>query len=294
MKSKRAAILAVLLAPIVVAAATWNESRTSPVALAILAHDTTACLATLHATDSVSAVVKMRVRPKDPKIKLSSDFEGLFVQEFRSRLNVPTRLPLSVMSGWTPCDTVAGRCVGGVLSFGSHAYAFAHPAGTLSRIIVVDYTLTPTFSDSVRAVLERISLEKMSPYINTKDSILLDLSIEIEQHPDTVPAFRHLFRISVPHYNVPFFFANWPKDTKPPRYPSIARSRGVGDSVALTFTILSDGTVAPQSVDVRAGHYADFILAVFDRLATTSYKAARIGSCPVATHNGQSFVFKIP
>ena len=294
MRWQRAGILAILLAPIVLGAGTRHTAGNPPMTPEQMVRDTTGCLDTLHATDSVSAVVKMSVRPQDPKVRLSSNFEGLFVQEFRSRLRAPAILPLSVMSGWTPCDTVAGRCTGGVLSFGSHAYAFAHPAGTLSRIVVVDYTLTPAFSDSVRAVLERISKEKMSPPINGKDSVLLDLSIEIEQHADTVPAFRHVFRVSIPHYNMPFTFANWPKDTKPPKYPSIAQARGVGDSVALTFTIQPDGTIAPQSVDVRAGHYADFIRAVYDRLAITNYQPARIGSCPVATNAGQSFVFKMP
>jgi hypothetical protein len=242
----------------------------------------------------MTALVKMSVRPQDKKTKLPADFEGLFVQEFRSRLKVPQNLPLSVMVGWTPCDTVSDRCVGGVMMFGSRAYATAQPTGTLSRITVVDFSLTPAFSDSVRTVLEHISREKLSPFLNRKDSIPLEMSIGIEQHSDTVPAARHLFRVTIPHYNLPFSYAQWPKDEKGPKYPFIAESRRVGDSVTVTFTTLPDGIVAPQSVDVQAGHYRDFIISVFDKLATVRYVPARIGSCSVATWAAQTFLFKIP
>ena len=39
---------------------------------------------------------------------------------------------MSVMAGWKPCDT-RGRCAGGVMMFGTRAYATAQPTGTLSR-----------------------------------------------------------------------------------------------------------------------------------------------------------------
>jgi TonB family protein len=292
MRAARAVSLAVMLAPILVGAATdFTQGHSADGRPA--AQDTTGCLDTLRASDSVSAVVKMSVGPQDRKAKLPADFEGLFVQEFRSRLNVPKNLPLGVMVGWKPCDSVSHRCAGGVLMFGSHGYFIAHPTGTLSRIGVVDLSLTPAFSDSVRAVLERISQEKMSPFLNSKDSIPLKISIGVEQHSDTVPTVRHLFRVTIPRYNLPFTYAAYPKDAKPPKYPSIAERRGVGDSVGVTFTVLHDGSVAPQSVDVQAGTYRDFMQSVFDRLATTRYVPANVGGCRVATWVRQNFVFNM-
>ncbi len=242
MRPKRLAMLAVLLAPVVAGATTHFSSGSTPSARRTVVRDTTGCLDTLHASDSVSAVVTMSVRPQDRKTTLPPDFEGLFVQEFRSRLKVPNNLSLSVMAGWAPCDSVSQRCVGGVLTLGSQAYLTAHPTGTLSRFGVIDFSLTP---------------------------------------------------VTIPHYKLPFTFAAWPKKAKGPKYPYIAETRGVGDSVAVTFTVLPDGTVAPQSVDVQAGNYMDFIRSVFDGLATMSYVPARIGSCPVATWTAQTFIFKM-
>lgn len=234
----------------------------------------------------------MSVRPQDGKTTLPPDFEGLFVEEFRSRLKVPGSLPLSVMVGWTPCGPASNRCASGVLMLGSHAYVTAHPTGRLSRIGVIDFSLTPAFTDSVRVVLERLSGENMSPFFSQKDSIPLEIAIGVEQHSDTVPRVRHLFRVKVPHYNVPLTYAQ-PKDAKRPKYPSIAERNRIGDSIVVTFTILPDGTVAPESVDRKAGHHKEFIQSVFDRLSTTSYVPAHIGACPVATWVSQSFAFSV-
>lgn len=292
MKPRRAAVLAVLLAPLVAGGATRVASRDSFAAGMTVARDTAGCLDTLQASDSVSAVVTMSVRTQNPKTKLPPDFEDLFVQEFRSRLTVPQNLPLSVMGGWRPCDSLRRGCVSGVLIVGSRAYLSVRPTGTLSRAGVIDFSLTPAFSDSVRVVLERISLEKMSPFFNGKDSIPVEISIEVEPNPDSVPRVRHLFRVTIPHYRLPFTFAASPRAVMP-HYPSLAQARGIDDSVAVTFTVLPDGTVAPQSVDVQAGNHIDFIRSVFEKLATTKYIPARIGSCPVATWTGQSFSFKL-
>lgn len=68
----------------------------------------------------------------------------------------------------------------------------------------------------------------------------------------------------------------------------------MADSVTLTFSILSDGTVAPQSVDLQVYHYTDFIRSVFERLATMRYVPGRIGTCPVTTWEKQSFIFRVP
>lgn len=294
MKSLRLFALGVLAAPLLTAGAPrFSESpRQEPASTSI--RDTVACLDTLHASDSINAVVKMSVRPQQSKTKLPPDFEGLFVQEFRSRLKVPSNLPLSVMRGWTPCDSASHKCAGGVLMLGSQAYATAHQDGAVSRIVVIDLALTPALADTVRVVLLRMANEKAVPFFNGPDSIPLDISIHIEQHPDTVPAWRQLFRATIPHYAAQFSPAEWPKNARGPKYPSIAERSLVPDSVALTFSILSDGTVAPQSVDLQAAHYTDFVRAVFERIATMRYVPGRIGSCPVATWEAQTFLFKIP
>jgi len=292
MRSPRLAALSVLVAPLIAVGATRFGEHSSAVLQQNAGRDTVGCLDTLRASDSLIAIVTMSVSPQDRKAKLPPDFEGLFVQEFRSRLKVPANLPLSVVLGWSPCDSTSHKCVGSALMLGTQAYATAHPGGTLSRIVTVDFALTPTLTDSVRAALQKLSDEQSVPFFAQPDSIPLDISIHVEQHSDTVPRYRHLFRTKIPHYDSPFSEAAWPKNGRGPKYPSIAERSGVSDSVIMTFTILPDGTVAPQSVDVRTGHYTDFIRAVFDRMATMRYVPGRVGNCPVATWQTQAFVFK--
>jgi hypothetical protein len=296
MRTQSMTIVAVLIAPIVASAATRSTSGSPPAASRTVAGDTTSCLDTLHASDSVSAVVTMSVRARDAKTTLPPDFEGLLVQEISSRLKAPRSLLLGVIAGWDQCDATGHHgCKGAAMTFGSSAYATAHPTGELSRIGVIDLSLTPTFADTVRAVLEKIGKEKMSPpFYDGRDSIPLRISIGVQQYPDTIQAHRPLFRISIPHYKLPFTFAEWPKNAKPPKYPSVAESRGVGDTVAVTFTILADGRVDPQSIDVQAGHYSDFVQSVFDHLATVRYLPAHLGGCSVAMRGGQSFGFNVP
>jgi TonB family protein len=88
--------------------------------------------------------------------------------------------------------------------------------------------------------------------------------------------------------------ADYPEKTKPPAYPHVAELRGAEDVVSVSFTVLEDGSVAPESVDLEKAHYRDFIESVFTSLATTRYSPARIGSCPVASWVQQSFHFKVP
>ena len=256
-------------------------------------HETAGCLDTLHASDSVNAVVKMSVKPQQAKTRLPPDLEGLFVQEFRSRLKVPSSMPLSVMQGWSPCDSAGQKCAGGVLMLGSQAYATIHRDGAVSRILVIDMALTPALADTVRVVLLKMAADKAVPFFSGPDSIPLDISIGVEDHPDTVPAWRHLFRATIPHYGLQFTQAEWPKNARGPKYPSIAERARVADSVTLNFTIRADGTVAPQSVDLQVYHYSDFIRSVFDRLATMRYVPGRIGTCPVATWERQTFIFAV-
>jgi hypothetical protein len=294
MRRKRGAVWALLIAPIVAGGSAHLTSADSAPGPSAIARDTTTCLDTLHASDSVSAVVTMRVRAQDHTITLPPDFEGLFVQEFRSRLRVPRSLALSVMHGWAPCDSSGRTCTGGVLMLFAQVYVTAHGTGALTRIRVIDFSRTPAFSDSVRTALERMSQDNSSPFLNGNDSVPLEISIHDQQHGDTVPSVRQVFRVTFPHYSLPFTVAEYPHNAKVPEYPSLAQRVGVEDSVALSFTILPDGTVDPQAVDVESAHYTDFIRSVFDKLVTTRYVPGRLGGCPVATLVGQTFVFKRP
>ena len=292
MRSPRLAALSVLIVPLIAVGATRFGEHPSTVLQRNLGRDTVDCLDTLHASDSLGALVTMSVRPQDRKVKLPPDFEGLFIQEFRSRLKVPENLSLSVMLGWSPCDSASHKCVSGALMLGSQAYATAHSGGTLSRVVTVDFALTPTLTDSVRTALQKLSDEKLVPFFSQPDSIPLDISIHVEQHSDTVPHYRHLFRTKIPHYALQFSEAAWPKNVRGPRYPRTAEQSGVSDSVVMTFTILSDGTVVARSVDVHSGHYTDFIRAALDRMATMRWLPGRVGSCPVATWKTQTFLFQ--
>jgi hypothetical protein len=293
LRRARPAVTAVLLC--VVVTAEKLSAAESNGADSRFVGDTVNCLDTLTGRDSVLALVKMSVKPQEKKVTLPSDFEGYFVQEFRSLLKVPSVLPLAVMSGWSPCDPAKHQCFGGgVMMIGSTAYVTAHPTGTLSRIIVIDVGLTPDFTDSVRAVLKKMGAEMRVPYFNGPDSIPLTVTIDIESHPDTVPKVRQLFLAKLLHYPGTFTYGEWPKNAKAPRYPRKAEMAGVEDSVALSFTILRDGSVAPQSVDVVASHYSDFIVSVFDRLSAMHYTPARIRSCPVASREFQRFQFRVP
>lgn len=292
MRARLGAVCGILTLPIFMAATSDHASDRRM--LSRVSGDTVGCLDTLRASDSISAVVKISVKPQDKKARLPADFEGLLAQEFRSRLKVPSKIALSVMHGWTECDSIAAKCTSGALIVGSQVYATAHTDGTVSRIGVIDFTLTPFFADSVGTVIKRIGEEKLMPPFSKPDSIPLDITISVDEHPDSVPAPRQLFRLVIPHFNSAYYYGDYPKDGGVPKYPYKAELARVGDTVRVSFTILADGTVAPQSVDVLKGHYRDFIRAVFDKLATTHYIPARIGSCPVASHAQQSFVFKVP
>jgi hypothetical protein len=254
---------------------------------------TATCLHTIKPTDSVKAVVKMNVRPRDPGVKLPPDLEGLFVQEFKSRLKMPAVLPLSVMRGWFPCDKTE-RCQSGLLIFGTRAYATLKSDGTLSKVSVVDLSLTPSFADSVRSAFAKMSTDRASPFLGGLESVALRFAIEVEQDADTVPAYRKLFLVALPHYAMPYSPADYSKGTAPPKYPRIAEMNRITDTVQLTFTILENGSVAPESVDLEKAHYREFIESVFTSMSKTTYIPARIGTCAVASWVNQSFAFALP
>jgi hypothetical protein len=256
--------------------------------------DTIGCLDTLHAADSITSVVKILVAPRDSAERLPIGFESLFADEFRRRFKVPPRLPLSVVMGVPPCDSLGSRCVGGMLEIGAFAYATARSDGKLSDIAVLDVALASSFADSVKSVLESISRESMLPSIGDADSIALVLQLRTEQAADTVPPYRQLFKVKFPRYDLPFSYASMPVSGVEPRYPFTARLAGVGDSVTVAFTVEADGTILPESIELVKASYRDFVTSVADALLKTRYHPARLGDCAVATRMEQRFLFKTP
>jgi len=256
--------------------------------------DSIGCLDTLHAADSVTAVVKMVVVPRDSGITLPADFENLFAEEFRTRFKVPAKMPLSVVMGLTPCDSLGSRCAAGILDLGAFAYATAHRNGGLTDIEVLDVALTPSLADSVKSALESMSKELLAPPTGNLDSIPVIVRLEREDEPDTVAAYRQVLKVRLPRYDLPFRYAIMPVSGVDAKYPFRARLAGVGDSVTVAYTVLSDGSVVAESIElVRAG-YRDFVESVADALMATRYHPARLGDCAVATRMEQRFLFKLP
>lgn len=236
----------------------------------------------------------MSVAPQDPKVVLPRDFKSLFVEEFRAHFKVPANLPLSVVMGSEPCDSLGSRCVGGVLSVGAVAYATAHNNGKLSDIAVVDVALTPRFADSVSSALRSMSRAELVPPMGDVDAIPIVLQISSEEEPDTVPAARYVFKAKVPRYDWPFAYASMPAAGVDAKYPFAARLAGLEDSVTLAFTVESDGTIAAESIELVSANYRDFVTSVLDALGRTRYHPAYLGDCAVATRMKQRFLFKVP
>jgi hypothetical protein len=251
------------------------------------------CLDTLQAADSIMTVIKLSVAPQDTTEKLQTDFEAFFAQEFRRRFRAPRNLPLSVVMGAPPCDSAGARCVGGYLDLNAVAYLTAHYDGKLSDIQVVDATLTPDLADSVRSALETMSHEGLGPTMDA-DTMALIVRLEADPNPDTVPEIRHVFLAKVPHYNLPFRYASMPASGAEPRYPFAARLAGVGDSVAIAFTVDAKGRIAPESLELMRASYGDFVASVVNALQRTRYHPARLGDCPVSTRMSQRFLFDVP
>ena len=258
------------------------------------AADAIGCLDTLRAVDSISTIVKMTVTAQDPKVALPRDFEDLFVEEFRSHFKLPPRLPLSVVKGSEPCDSLGSRCVGGVLNVGVAAYATAHNDGKLTDIQVLDVAMTPHLADSVSAALQAIAREELLPPMGELESIPVVLQIGPEDAPDSVPAVRHVFKAQVPRYDWPFSYATMPAAGVDAKYPFAGRLAGVEDSVTLAFTVDSDGTIITQSIELVSANYRDFVTSVLDALVRTRYHPAHLGDCAVATRMKQRFLFKLP
>ncbi|MDQ6689372.1 MAG: energy transducer TonB [Gemmatimonadota bacterium] len=291
----RSVVLALLA--LVLAACTANPTPNPKVSSARRAATESGgagCLDTLRATDSVVTIVKMSVAPQDPKTKLPPDFESLFAEAFRPSFRAPSRLPLSVVSGTEPCDSLGSRCAGGVLNIGAVAYVTAHRDGKLSDAVVVDVALTRNLANTVRSALESTSRNQAVPWMGHADSIPLVVTFSAEESPDSVPASRRVFRAQVPRYDMPFSYAAMPLAGVDAHYPAKAQLAGVEDSVTLAFTVEADGTIAPESIELVSARYGDFVTSVVDALGNTRYHPAHLGDCAVATRMKQRFVFRAP
>jgi hypothetical protein len=251
--------------------------------------DSVGCLDTLRASDTISAVVKLTVRSQDRKTALPPDFEGFFAQEFKWRFSPPADLRLSVMQGMGTCDSTWHNCTSGSFWLSSTAYAVARKDGSLSRLGVVDESLTPALAKAVKTALEAMSSERIVPNL-LKDQPL-EIAIRIETLPDTVPRERQLFKVRLPRYNLPFK-GGVPLRVKQPNYPMRAEMARVEDSVSVSYTIMPNGSVNLSSFDFETAQYRDFIQAVIKSIESSTYEPARIGSCPVATWVRQLFLFK--
>lgn len=236
----------------------------------------------------------MSVTPQDTAVKLPPDFEGLFVEEFRSYFKAPTNIPLSVVVGSPPCDSLGSRCAGASLNVGAVAYATARNNGKLSDIQVVDVALVPSLADSVNSALEAMSKAGAVPLTGVRESIPIVMEIEPEDDADSVPPERRVFKAKVPRYNVPFRYASMPAAGVDARFPFSARLAGVGDSVTIAFTVEADGKIAPESLELVRATYRDFVSSVLNALGQTQYHPAYLGDCPVATRMTQRFLFKVP
>ena len=152
---------------------------------------------------------------------------------------------------------------------------------TLADPAVVDVALARGLADSVHSTLERMSRDQAVPWMGHIDSIPLILTLSPEERPDTVPAFRQLFKARVPRYDIPFSYAAMPVAGVDARYPLTARLVGLEDSVTLAFTVESDGTIAPESLDLVSASYRDFVTSVVEALGKTRYHPAHLGDCAV-------------
>jgi TonB family protein len=271
-----------------------SPNRTHSSAATNIHADAIGCLDTLHASDTVETIVKMTAASQDPKIALPTNFQNYLAQAFKVRFKAPPKLPLSVVVGGEPCDSLGSRCAGGILNIGAVAYVTARGNGSLVVTNVVDETLTEDFADSVRSTLEGISKNRDVPWLERVDSIPLVLTFVSDDQPDTVPETRYIFKAKIPRYELPFTYAMMPSAGIAPKYPLRAAIAGIEDSVVLAFTVRANGSIAPQSMDFVSGNYREFVLSAADALNEARYHPAHLGDCAVATRIRQRFVFKSP
>ena len=236
----------------------------------------------------------MSAASQDPKIALPPNFETFLAQGFKARFKAPSKLPLSVVAGDEPCDSLGSRCAGGILNIGAVAYVTARSNGSLVVRDVVDETLTEVFADSIRSALEAMAKNRDVPWLEHADSIPLVLRFAPDDQADTVPETRYIFKAKIPRYDLPFTYAMMPNSGIVPKYPTRAAIAGIEDSIVLAFTVRANGSIAPQSMDFVSGNYREFVLSAADALNETRYHPAHLGDCVVATRIKQRFVFKSP
>ena len=235
--------------------------------------------------------MRMTVAALDSAVKLPSDFEGMFLDGFRAHFTVPKKLPISVVTGWQPCDPLGFRCASGVLNLSAAVYVTARNDGTLSDAKVIDESITPSLADSLRSALVAMSRAKDVPPTGEAETIAL--AIRVGPVPaDSAMGTSHLFKAVIPHYSWPFSSAVMPETGVNPPYPFSAWMAGIEDSVAVAFTVDADGRVAPESIDLVSAHYREFVASVVKVLVKARYHPAHLGDCAVATRIKQRFVFK--
>lgn len=284
--------LAFILAPLSIVVAC--SSNPSPRSGSRSVSASAGCLDTLQASDSIATMVRMTVAAQDSAVKLPRDFEGMFVEGFRSHFTVPKTLPLSVVTGWQPCDSLGVRCASGALNLSAVIYVNAHNNGTLSDASVIDETITPALADSLRSALAAMSRANDVPPTGETETIALAIKVAPQESADSARVSTNLFKAVVPHYSWPFSSAIMPKAGVNASYPFTARLAGVEDSVAIAFTVDADGRIVPESLDLVSANYREFVASVAHALLEARYHPAHLGDCAVATRMKQRFVFKAP
>jgi TonB family protein len=107
---------------------------------------------------------------------------------------------------------------------------------------------------------------------------------------DSVGAIAPLARVRLPHYRL--FPASLVMTGVAPRYPDAARAEGREGQVVVKYVVLPDGSVDPNSIEVRYGT-AEFARAVIEALPRMRFRAARVGECAVAQDALQPFDFAL-
>jgi len=256
----------------------------------ISATDTVACSDTLRASDTIPAIVKISVRHQDSTSKLPANFEALFADEFQSRFKPPSQLPLITIDADQPCKD--SMCSSATPLVRVDAYAMVLEDGTMQKISVISPSLNAALANSVRSVLASMSSEKTVPFIESSIPLPIRIIVSTETAPDSVPPPRRLFRAKLPHYTAPFRQPSTKRKPVFPQYPRAAEMNGVGDALIFEFTIMPDGKVAPQSVDLVQYHHPEFVQALIDAFPKMVYEPAVLGGCKVPAWVTQKFEFK--
>jgi len=252
--------------------------------------DTVACSDTLHANDTIPAIVKIAVHHQDTTSTLPTNFEALFADEFQSRFKAPSQLPLITIDADQPCK--GSVCASASPLVRVDAYAMALQDGTMQKISVISPSLNTELADSVRSVLTAMSSERTVPFFESAVPLPIRIIVSTETAPDSVPPPRRLFRAKLPHYTAEYRQPSTVRKPVFPRYPRPAEMNGVGDALVFEFTILPDGKVAPESVDLVQYHHPEFVQALIDAFPKMVFEPAMLGSCKVPVWVTQKFDFK--